>query len=497
MAPKRFASWAAVSSEEQAEKISLPDQLRTNRAHIERSGGQLVEELVVDESRSIVLLEDACRAIPAYARLKELIDLRAFDVLIYLNPTRLGREASLVMAVFRLCELAGIVLYETDSPPPTLDSARRGMDKQLIDAFRAVGAQHEVRELVERNRKGMQFRGERGYFPNNINYGWARTFDAAGKIEYHVVEAEAAAVHLIAALYLENGLGTKTIAEQLDARSFPTPTGVPQWGKQTVQMLLRRSWLYAGYVEINRNSKTGRPFGRFAGKFPAILTETLAQDIQTEMRRRASATRSVESPRLFSQCVHCGMCNLRMPSHHSYSQYRNASGEEIRYPRFLYRCPSDTRHAAKSIGERKIFALVEAAIYAWQSEDVRAEILASRPHPTQHARDELARLDNQRRQIEKQQDNLDDAMRTGLMTHERWQRQMERINAQFQTIGAEIAAWQRRLEDEQVDSRFATRLEDTALSGLAMLAHEHIPTAWASRAALAKWLRPLRRTSAR
>lgn len=89
--PLRFASWAAVSSLPQAKKISLDDQLATNREHIERHGGQLVAELLVPgESRSIVLFEDACRRIEAYARLKEMIDAKAFDVLIYLDRSRLG-----------------------------------------------------------------------------------------------------------------------------------------------------------------------------------------------------------------------------------------------------------------------------------------------------------------------------------------------------------------------------------------------------------------------
>src|SRR5690606_23048770 len=117
----RFVSWAAVSSLPQTKKVSLEDQLRTNREHIARYGGQLVAELVVPgKSRSIVLFEDACRRIEAYARLRELIDARAFDVLIYLDRSRLGRKASLSMAIVELCHEAGNATYETENPPVAL-----------------------------------------------------------------------------------------------------------------------------------------------------------------------------------------------------------------------------------------------------------------------------------------------------------------------------------------------------------------------------------------
>ena len=92
-----------------------------NRSHAEKHGGQVVAELVVPgESRSIVLFEDAARKMQAYAELKRLVDARAFDVLVYLDRSRLGRKASLSMAVVELCNVAGIICYETENPPATV-----------------------------------------------------------------------------------------------------------------------------------------------------------------------------------------------------------------------------------------------------------------------------------------------------------------------------------------------------------------------------------------
>lgn len=117
----RVAIWAAVSSLPQAKKVSLDDQLASGRDHAQRHGAQVVAELVVPgESRNIVLFEDACQRIDAYARLSALISTKSIDVLVYLDPSRLGRTAALVLTVAELCTRAGILLYETDNPPQSM-----------------------------------------------------------------------------------------------------------------------------------------------------------------------------------------------------------------------------------------------------------------------------------------------------------------------------------------------------------------------------------------
>src|SRR5690606_34972617 len=107
--------WAAVSSLPQAQKISLDDQLAVNRQHIEKHDGILIAELVVPgESRDIVLFEEAAAKMDAYAQLKALLDAKAFDVLICLNRSRLGRTLALAETVAELCRRAGVFVYETE-----------------------------------------------------------------------------------------------------------------------------------------------------------------------------------------------------------------------------------------------------------------------------------------------------------------------------------------------------------------------------------------------
>jgi DNA invertase Pin-like site-specific DNA recombinase len=152
---KRFVSWAAVSSLPQAQKISLTEQREINLRHIERYGGTLVADLIVDESRDIPELSEACERIDAYKTLRELIKSGGCDVVICLTRSRLGRVLSLVETIAELCRRSGIVIYETDAPPANLDLEGDKNVDLLTGAVRSWGAQREVEELRRRNQMGM------------------------------------------------------------------------------------------------------------------------------------------------------------------------------------------------------------------------------------------------------------------------------------------------------------------------------------------------------
>lgn len=119
---KRVALWGAVSSLPQAKEISIPDQIRRGHEQAKKHGAKVITELIVPgKSRNIVLFKDACEQIEAYAKLRALIEAKGIDALVYLDPSRLGRTAALVMTVAELCTRAGILLYELDNPPASME----------------------------------------------------------------------------------------------------------------------------------------------------------------------------------------------------------------------------------------------------------------------------------------------------------------------------------------------------------------------------------------
>ena len=381
---KRVAIWAAVSSLPQAKKISLTDQLRQGHEAADRHQGEVVTELVVPgESRNIILFEDARDRIDAYAQLKTILDARmeelktgvkspkAVDALIYLDLSRLGRTAPLILAVAELCTRAQILLYELDSPPPSLEFSPPNYDELLLRAIKATGAQQEVRKIQDKHRSGMIGRVKGGKFPSRINYGYREIYNADGEFVEYAFADTSDVVLLMHGLYIDRGWGHQKIADHLNRLGHDAPNG-GQWNYSTVAHILRRAWIYAGYAEVNRRSKTGRPHVRAKGIWPALISEERARAIMAELESRKNSRRSVAYTYRFSRMCYCNICGDSMAVDSGYSSYRKKDGTRQRYDHVRYRCRG--RHGSGAL-EHRIHQKLAAAIVDLNDESHREEIV--------------------------------------------------------------------------------------------------------------------------
>jgi DNA invertase Pin-like site-specific DNA recombinase len=467
---KRFVSWSAVSSLPQAKKVSLDDQLKTNRQHVERHQGRMVAELEVPgESRDIVLFEDAARRIDAYRQLKELIDTKAFDVLIFLDRSRLGRTAALSMAVAELCNRAGIILYETDAPPATLEFAQADYDDLLIGAIKSVGAQQELRKFKQRRESGMAGRVQRGEFPGEVPWPWVEKFSEDGKRTVEVDERGREALLMIRDRYLINGDGLRVIAEHLNQAGYPSPRG-GLWAGGNVVWIVRNVWRYAGYMELNKKSSTGLTYIKARSKWPAILTDDEATAIQAERHRRWFARGSVHSTHRFSQCVWCAVCNTKMNA-----AYVSSIVKGKKYVYEMYRCPSP--HSGKSVMAWKVEASVRATINHLAGLDDLAAYIPDTVDRSEALQAQRAMLQERMSEYQGQLERADDAYTTGAMGASRYQRQVDRIEKQMALLTVQIADVDAAFQAEQMAGRRLDRLEEIVSTGLTMLTLAEIPTA--------------------
>lgn len=473
MTAPRFVAWAAVSSLPQAKKVSLKDQLKSARQHVEKHAGQLVAELVVPgESRNIILFEDACRRIEAYEQLRQLLEAQAFDVLIYLDRSRLGRQASLIMAVEALCRQAGIYLYEMESPPTRLDlSHKPSHDDLLIGAIKSVGAQREVEKLQERHLGGMIERVQRGKFPGMVPWGWRQRFTEEGE---RIIEADPVAAYLIRYLlldlYLDAGLGTETIAELLTAAGHVTPRGMP-WSKHNVQAILNKVWRYAGIAELNKLSD--RPYVRAKGTWPAIITEADAEAIVAERQRRREGRRAVTEAYRFSLVVYCAECGRRMRYHHSTITNRSTQ---------LYCENYSVPHPHRTTTEPRLYEAVEAAFTMLASPAVRRALEETPPDDSRLVSEEAA-LRAQAQQLEAALHRADDQYVLGHMTEDRYQRQVARLTEQLQAVQQQLEAIGVAHGELHHAAMRSERLEAAATVGLAWLHSDDVraANAWLRR----------------
>lgn len=487
MEAKQFVIWAAVSSQPQVEKVSLSDQIALGHQHADRWAGDVVAELIVPgESRDIVLLEDACREIEAYAQLRELIAQRQFDVLCYLNRARLGRDAALSMAIASLCARAGIVLYDMESPPASLDAPRRQSHADLlIGAIKSVGAQQEINELTRRHESGMTGRILRGDFSGQQRWGWriryepGPTPDSKPRKIYELDPVAQSAINLIVTEYLHRGTGTASIAEKLQAAGYPPPKG-EAWHKNTIRMIIAKSLIYAGYTELNRDSKTGRKYVRAKSKWPALISEQDAEALLAEQHRRASARRSVGSHGRFSQVVWCGQCNRRkIYTHLVLKQKYEHEGYECR-----------PRHPAGHITARRITSAVQDALLLIADEAQRQQIVIERPNRAAELRPQIEALEKQIRQIEAKRERAQDFLTDGTLDKTAYQRQMARMDEQAAALADQIDELQEAMRAEERAGQFEERLTEAGQIGLAMLTDPDVPyaNAWL-RNHLRVWIR--------
>ncbi len=463
--PLRWVSWAAVSSLPQAKKISIEDQLTVNREHIARHGGQLVEELIIPgESRSIVLFEDAASRITAYARLHELVQQRAFDVLVYLDRSRLGRKASLSMTVVELCQAAGIATYETENPPSEV-RAGQGHDEMLVGAIKSVGAQREIQKLMERNTIGMIGRIKKGETPNHIVFGYRREFAPDGSSRIIVDEAAAAVVRKVFDLYL-SGVGTPSIAEYFNERGIPTPSG-KQWSLIAAIRIMDRVWRYAGYSEINRESKTGRPYVRARGNWEPIISEATAEALVKEREARKYNRHLPDATDKLTCVCHCSICGRAMTINRPNAPVK---GGVRRYS--YYRC--DYHKPFLFVRADYTAELLATQLRQLQGQDI-STLLAGEddgPSPLNIQAEAqtmvIARLGAALQRV-------DDAYAMGVLDLERYRRQVEKLSGRVAGAKEEQAKLSESLAEEQALGTQRQRLEELARNGLTMLLSDDIP----------------------
>lgn len=460
---KRFVSWAAVSSLPQAKKISLEDQLLTNREHIAKWHGKLVEELIVPgESREIILFEEAAAKMEAYARLKELIDKKAFDVLIFLNHSRLGREDSLVLSVLRLCQRAGIITYSVESAPTTLDQPQNSHSDSLLDAIKAVGAQQEISEMRRRHHIGMIGRIKRGDFPSTPPWPWEIKYDEKGAITIVVNDAQKDVLLLLFSLFMEHGRSYRQIADDLNSRSYLSPRG-GQWGKETVAYMIAIAYRYAGQTEINRRSKT-REHIKGQSRWPSIISMERAATIEAERLRRRASNGAPPSISRFTQVIWCATCGR--PCGGTVSVSKN----KYHYP--IYRCHSN--HSGRFIMAHRVEAAARAAIEYIRSIDDLSKFAPEMQDRTALLQAQMDQLNKQLSDLRTQLERADDAFTAGIMKADRYQRQVERVEGQIADVNEKIESLTNIMLEEHRSGSRLDRLQEIANDGLTMLEHEDI-----------------------
>lgn len=468
MQQPRIVTWRAVSSEDQAEKESLAHQDRLNREHVSRWGGVVVASLEVPGvTRNIVLWEDACRSIEAYAQLDKLIERAAFDVLMCMDATRLGRHRALIYAMAGLCERANIRIYETSSPPSSLDGPASTSDSRLLMTLKGYMAEEEVRKLSERAMFGRAAQVRKGKHANKPPAGLRQEHDRiTGEVLTVTDEAWVPLVKFFFELYLDHGRSQRAVAREFNARGLFIPGTLQQWDEHSIRVFLRNRWAYAGFVTWAASSKRVKAF-RAKAEWEPIISEETARRAEEEMELRSKMPRTIGATERFSATAKCETCgaNLVVSRHKA-----RRGGERISY-RCRQQCPGGM------VRDYRIHEAIHDAIVALQ-DDVRLEsILAEVPddHPDLHQVLEEAKraLD----QVAKERNNLTMAFIREAIRLDEYEGLMAQLRERHESIERNIADLEEQAAAIPTKEERFRQLNDVRSVGLTMLNHADAATA--------------------
>lgn len=300
------AFYARVSTEEQAERGSIENQVGFARKYFELyHPGAEVHYYLDDGVSGTIPLKDR----PEGARLLEAIEVKKYDVLYSYRLDRLARSVKIVLDTYELLEVRGIALksmteaFDTSTPTGkffmTLLASIAALERDTI----------LERTMLGKERAAKQGRWTSGQPPFGYRIGADRRLV--------ICEEETEIVRLIFQLYLD-GMRTVPLAGYLNARNIPTPTtskgtrnlGTGKWQAGHISIILRNT-AYLGEYRTMRRSKQKRKGVTI--QTPAIVDREDFEKANELLTANADVARGARGRTyLLRGLIYCGKCGHAM-----------------------------------------------------------------------------------------------------------------------------------------------------------------------------------------
>jgi len=284
----RAVIYARYSSDNQRE-ASIEDQIELCRRYCGNEGWEITE--VYQDAA----LSGGSSMRPAFQKLLADAERGAFDVVITEAIDRLGRRLADVADLHDRLSFLGIRLFALNVGEVT----------PIHTAVMGMMAQHYVKDLAQKTKRGQLGRALKGKLPGGKAYGYdVLPADADGAGHRRINQGEAAVITRIFEDYAA-GRSPRTIARALNNEGVPGPEGRP-WGDTTIRGQVDRgtgilnNTLYVGELSWNRCSyvkdpRTGKRVARVnpRGEWEIVAVPDLRivdDDLWTEVKARQQST---------------------------------------------------------------------------------------------------------------------------------------------------------------------------------------------------------------
>lgn len=302
--PPRAALYARISDDDSGGAEGVGRQLEAGRAEAARRGWQVAGEYVDND---VSAYNGATRA--EYRRLLADATAGTFDHVVVFHTSRLWRDRRERAAGIEQLQAARVGIAQSKGPDLDLATAQ---GRQLVDLLGAFDTAESAIKS-ERVAAAAEQKAYKGEAFGRCPYGWQRVYHGRGPAGgYHDEEdPHAAAVVRELTEALLQGYSLNGLAQRLNGRGEPTPTGRAMWAPGTVRALVRRPG-NAGLRE-----RKGEIIGEAAA--PALVPLEQWQRVRALLARNAHQ-RASEAPRPGARRAHlltwgvgyCGLCGSQL-----------------------------------------------------------------------------------------------------------------------------------------------------------------------------------------
>ncbi|MED0757056.1 recombinase family protein [Aneurinibacillus thermoaerophilus] len=403
---------------------------------------------------------------PAMKQLLEDAKSGKFKVVLFKEITRMGRDEEENLKIVRILEASGVRIKSNDG----YDSERP--ESKLLFKISNFMAEVESERISSRVSAGFREKARSGKWPaSKIPFGYVRNADTH-RLEIDDVQAEV--VRMIFNLYVNDRIGTLTIANRLNEMGYKTANN-NRFQQATIRKILENP-VYTGDVVygtkraklervydsnqnlVKKNRKyveTGNPVIA-KDAHPAIIDRTTflkAQEIMKERQARVGQT-SNRAKYPLSGILYCAKCGAGMVSIRSTKPYNE------KYNYRYYKCGRNHKYGntvcvhdpvpAQNL-ERTIFELLMNELKKSTKQSFR-----SRNKTKSNALEvKLQALQEQRKKLQKKQVNI--AASSDLFDAEAFREVLSGLKSQMKTVDQQIETARKQMEEnEKAENRVYT-----------------------------------------
>ncbi len=322
--------------------------------------------------------------------------------------------------------------------------------RELVETWADRGEGTPVSEKV---RSAMRRKAVKGEALGRPPYGYR----VGPRRRLELVPEESVVVRYIFRLYLQEGMGIRKIAGQLNSENIVTRRG-GRWSMVTVRDILRNR-AYLGHYSRFGTTVTG--------SHPALVSPEDFRKVQDRLQSRHGVTRTrTVQPFLLSGLLYCGRCGNKLIGVSRRQKWTVKSGEEKTAAYRYYQCESRTNQNSCAYNTQRVAELEGRLRSALAEDDQPVTRLRRAGNVDSYLLDlrtQLDRIENRMKRNRRQVEELVADAAHGHITLERMKSLGGDLAREHQDLEAELASARDRLHAQQTEAERRRHLEELRL----------------------------------